>query len=594
MRGRGVRGWPLLHGLLVAVLWLLMAGVALEVRAGVPTVMPLDDRDQSLDPWPGVRVLFDDAARLTPDEARARQPEAIVPTGPRANFGEYGGALWLFFAIEVRPAAAGPWLLDIGYPPLDWIDLWLRHDDGTQVRMRNGDRLLPHERPLRTRTHVMPLDLKPGRYQLMLRVQTTGSLIAPLALVTPVRHHAHEERLQVILGLAAGVMLSLFLYSLAQWYSLRDRMFAFYGLSVFSLGLFQFAFHGLGMQHVWGDWLVLSERLPPVCVLIGIAGAFLFIDRALGIAEMAPRLSRLMRLGAVICLVATVGVLAGVLSYRDGQRVSKVMGQLPTVLALPIAWRRWRLGDRAAGYLLLGWGVYTGGVMVLALLISGRLPITPLTLHGFQIASITEMIMWMVVTGIRVDSLRRAAEQVRHDGEQLRRLADTDALTGLLNRRGLLAAGPVRVEAAEARPGHLAAIYLLDLDGFKPVNDRFGHHVGDAVLVQVAQRLHTQVRAGDLVARLGGDEFVVLVTGLHDDAAARRVGTKLLQALAQPIELPDRTGCRIGATIGYALAPEDGRDIARLLECADQAMYAGKQSGKQQIRRVVAATEAAT
>ena len=97
-----------------------------------------------------------------------------------------------------------------------------------------------------------------------------------------------------------------------------------------------------------------------------------------------------------------------------------------------------------------------------------------------------------------------------------------------------------------------------------------------------------------VVARLGGDEFVVLVTGLHDDAAARRVGTKLLQALAQPIELPDRTGCRIGATIGYALAPEDGRDIARLLECADQAMYAGKQSGKQQIRRVVATAEAAT
>jgi hypothetical protein len=473
----------ILHGLLVLALWLLALGGAPAVHAGtLPPVgtMSLEDRERSLDPWPGVRVLFDDEARWTPDEARARQAQAVAHTGPRANFGEYGGALWLFFVIEVRPAAAGPWLLDIGYPPLDWIDLWVQSDDGTRVQLRNGDHLLSYERPLRTRTHVMPLDLKPGRHHLMLRVQTTGSLIAPLALVTPVRHHASEERLQVILGLASGVMLSLFLYSLAQWYSLRDRMFAYYGLSVFSLGLFQFAFHGLGMQHVWGDWLALSERLPPVCVLVSITGAFLFIDRALGIAELAPRLSRLMRLGALICLVSTLGVLTGVLSYRDGQRISKVLGQMPTVLALPIAWRRWRLGDRAAGYLLLGWGVYTAGVMVLALLISGRLPISPLTLHGFQIASITEMIMWMVVTGIRVDSLRRAAEQVRHDGERLRQLADTDALTGLLNRRGLLAAGPVLAEAAEARPGRLAAIFQAGQRPLRPPCRRCGAGAGGA------------------------------------------------------------------------------------------------------------------
>ncbi|MEY2875175.1 MAG: hypothetical protein RLZZ373_2546, partial [Pseudomonadota bacterium] len=347
----------------------------------------------------------------------------------------------------------------------------------------------------------------------------------------------------------------------------------------------QFTFQGMGLQHVWGEALWLSELLPPVCILLGVLGAFLFIDRALDIRGLSPWLSRAMRIGALLCAVTLVLLLAGVITYRDGQRVAKVLGQFPTVLALPIAWRRWRQGDRAAGYILVGWGVYTAGVVVLALLVSGRIPATPVTLHVFQIASLVEMVMWQVVMGIRVDSLRRTAERDHLDGERLRRLADTDALTGVLNRRGLqTAAAPVLLRA---RPDALVGLYLLDLDGFKPVNDRLGHHAGDSVLIEIAARLGAQVRQADLVARIGGDEFVVVVGELRDEDAALRIGDKLLQAMRTPIAVQG-VACTVGATIGYALAPTDGADIGGLLEKADRAMYAGKQAGKLQIRRAVA------
>jgi diguanylate cyclase (GGDEF)-like protein len=386
-------------------------------------------------------------------------------------------------------------------------------------------------------------------------------------------------------GLATGVMLSLLIYSLAQWYSLRDRMFAYYAVGVGGVGMFQFTFQGMGLQHVWGEALWLSELLPPVCILLGVLGAFLFIDRALDIRGLSPWLSRSMRIGALLCAVTLVLLLTGMITYRDGQRVAKVLGQFPTVLALPIAWRRSRQGDRAAGYILVGWGVYTAGVVVLALLVSGRIPATPVTLHVFQIASLVEMVMWQVVMGIRVDSLRRTAERDRLDGERLRRLADTDALTGVLNRRGLqTAAAPVLLRA---RPGALVGLYLLDLDGFKPVNDRLGHHAGDSVLIEIAARLGAQVRQADLVARIGGDEFVVVVGDLRDEDAALRIGDKLLQAMRTPIAVQG-VACTVGATIGYALAPTDGADIGGLLEKADRAMYAGKQAGKLQLRRAVA------
>ena len=549
-----------------------------------PELLRLDSRaGAALEVWSGLKVLRDDGHALDFSAARVLRDRAERPAVPLANFGEHAGTLWLFLEVEIGPQAAGEWLLDIAYPSLDEVDLQVLRDGREVAMLRNGDRLTGRERPLLARTHLMPLRLEPGRHELILRVRSSGSLIVPLRLMTPEMHRLHEERAQLVQGLATGVMLSLLLYSLAQWYSLRDRMFAYYGLSVLSLGLFQIAFQGVGMQHLWSEHPTLAEKIPPVCVLLGITGTFLFINRALAIAELSPRLSWAMKIGALLCAGAALLVLLGLLSYRDGQRIAKVLGQLPTLLALPLAWRRWRQGDAAAGYILAGWTVYTAGVLVLALLISGRLPATPLVLHGFQIASLAEMVMWLVVTGVRVAALRRAAERVRHDGERLRLLAETDALTGALNRRGLhQAAGPL---LERVRPGQMTALFLLDLDGFKPVNDRFGHQAGDRVLVEVVRRLQAQVRQTDLVARIGGDEFVVMAAGLPDEPAALRLGQALLDAIAPDIEVEPGQPCRVGATIGLAMVPDDGRDIAVLLERADQAMYAGKQAGKRQVRR---------
>lgn len=108
------------------------------------------------------------------------------------------------------------------------------------------------------------------------------------------------------------------------------------------------------------------------------------------------------------------------------------------------------------------------------------------------------------------------------------------------------------------------------------------------MLVEAGVRLRRQVRETDLAARTGGDEFVVLVSDLPDDAAARRIGTALQQALVAPMLL--RAGpCVVGATIGYALSPVDGWDVVELMRRADQAMYLGKQAGKGQVRRLAPA-----
>ncbi len=167
---------------------------------------------------------------------------------------------------------------------------------------------------------------------------------------------------------------------------------------------------------------------------------------------------------------------------------------------------------------------------------------------------------------------------VKQQEQQLRHLAQHDALTGIPNR--VLLADRMRQAIAQAsRSGDLLAIGYLDLDGFKPVNDSYGHEIGDRLLVEMARRMVQTLRSGDTVARLGGDEFAFLLQGLNDLKECKTTLNRLLSTLAQPIQL-DGLEITLSASIGISLYPDDNEDPDTLLRNADQAMYAAKQAGR--------------
>jgi diguanylate cyclase (GGDEF)-like protein len=158
--------------------------------------------------------------------------------------------------------------------------------------------------------------------------------------------------------------------------------------------------------------------------------------------------------------------------------------------------------------------------------------------------------------------------------------AKHDALTGLLNRGGLMEAVDSGLTAA-ARNGKPLALLFLDLDNFKGVNDTFGHAVGDRLLKSVADRLKRELCAGDVAARIGGDEFVVLAAAPTDEQATAR-GQLLIGAIASTYPLGDGISAAVGVSIGIAMAPEHGIDPEGLLAVADAALYEAKSSGKSQ------------
>ncbi|MDD5272782.1 MAG: diguanylate cyclase [Methylovulum sp.] len=169
--------------------------------------------------------------------------------------------------------------------------------------------------------------------------------------------------------------------------------------------------------------------------------------------------------------------------------------------------------------------------------------------------------------------------EIKKQQEQIEQIAYHDILTDLPNRL-LLSDRLAQALAQAKRSGQLLAVCYLDLDGFKPVNDTFGHAAGDILLKEIAHRMQASVRAHDTVCRLGGDEFVLLLTNLKAIEEYQVVLERVITAIKQPVVLDATTQAAVTASIGITVYPLDDNDADTLLRHADRAMYQAKKTGR--------------
>ena len=189
-------------------------------------------------------------------------------------------------------------------------------------------------------------------------------------------------------------------------------------------------------------------------------------------------------------------------------------------------------------------------------------------------ASLIIAIIWISYT-----TTHRTQQRNKELSEQLLLKATHDSLTRLPNRDLFYDRLSQSISVARRHRQRLAVLYL-DLDGFKAVNDTYGHQVGDATLKEAARRLQASVRDADTVARLGGDEFAVVLTEIKGALDAGQVASKIIGNVAVPMSLYDGRTYQIGVSIGIAIYPDSGVEIDRLVKAADNAMYESKALGK--------------
>jgi diguanylate cyclase (GGDEF)-like protein len=250
------------------------------------------------------------------------------------------------------------------------------------------------------------------------------------------------------------------------------------------------------------------------------------------------------------CLVAAV--------ILPGRAVWGVVGLCALVLA-------------AAGF------AYVSGIWSLSVDLN-RYVLQPSAWLGLVIVVIWACIVGAAAVGQSIASLNQMATALAHQRDEIARMASHDGLTGLPVLRVALDRAQMALQLAR-RTGQMAAVLFIDLDGFKVVNDTFGHEAGDHVLRQVALRLQASLREVDTVARVGGDEFMVVLGGLNDGRFAGEVAEKLIGAISEPIPC-ETLNLAVSASVGVALYPIHAQDLASLRRIADQAMYRAKRNGK--------------
>jgi diguanylate cyclase (GGDEF)-like protein/PAS domain S-box-containing protein len=189
--------------------------------------------------------------------------------------------------------------------------------------------------------------------------------------------------------------------------------------------------------------------------------------------------------------------------------------------------------------------------------------------------------VWIDVNGMALNArgetlwLMQDITAMKQYQEQVEHIAFHDSLTRLPNRL-LLADRMAQAFALCDRTQAMAAVCYLDLNGFKPINDRYGHDMGDEVLRVTSQRIQEQLRANDTAARIGGDEFVLLLTALSGRTDVLPLWTRVRRAIEQPIDLGEGRVVRVSAAMGMAIYPDDGKSIAELMRKADESMYVNK------------------
>lgn len=400
---------------------------------------------------------------------------------------------------------------------------------------------------------------------------------APM-LRTETGYYARVKLARLVQGLFLGVMLAVVFFNLYAFFGMREYPAIFFVMYAAALGVNELMATGIGSEYLWPA--IHTDQRLGVLVTNSLAFAsFLLFARAFLMTRATVRaLDRIVV--ASLSVQLTIATLQYTLPVGRALVVPLLTLELVgAIIMAAIGIMRWRAGFRPARFFVIAFIPSITGVLA-NLVYDAYLPSGNwfFAAYGVEVGVVIQalIISFSIIDRIHtLDRERRRAQQI----------ASTDGLTNVANRLAFYDA--VQTSIATASLTDNFGILFIDLDGFKPVNDRYGHRVGDELLRIIAQRLEAAVRSDDLVARVGGDEFAVLLRRAPSASLVRRIAETARTSMTEPMVI-DGAFVRVGASIGIALFPEHGTTPDTLMDAADAQMYVEKQLHKNLLRTIPA------
>ncbi|MBB2493704.1 diguanylate cyclase [Pseudomonas sp. UL070] len=566
-----------------------------------------------------IELLEDPSGTLDiADMADPAVQQRFVPAAGRASVGQTRNPWWIKVSLQAAREAPQQWWLEVG--SVTQLDLrlyqpngaagWQAHESGERVSYAAG-----RDHDYRHMLFKLPaLSESPQTFYLRSYDPAGNSFPLRIWQLDDLTQVATDENLA--LGVVYGIIAALLLYNLFIFFSLRDSAYFWYVLTTAGALLMILSMSGHGFQHLWPDnpvpfWL---DRVTLPSIWGFCACRF---TQTLLQTRRHVRWAHHLLTFACVCYVLAIG-LEGLDQRYAAAWIIALLSLTSIPAALGAAVIRWRQGYFPALLYLCGYGLILSSISLALMRATGLVQPATWNAYVFPLSVAAESILFSFALAYRIQMLKqeRGEALVQADREKTARLAQMqtsadelqsavkqrtaelaqanqrlserelelqhaafhDPLTELPNRRYLIERAETALADAERREESVVLI-LIDLDHFKPINDRYGHDAGDLLLRSIGQRLREHVRANDMVARLGGDEFAVLICGADAQQHAQEIAGRLLCELAKPV-LYGANRLTVTISLGAALYPQHAQQFASLYKAADEALYQAKQQGR--------------
>lgn len=567
--------------------------------------------------------LRDDTGLLQRADVQSLPVSAWKKNGHEAFSESYNSATWwLRFNVKNPEKTEHRQLLEIAYPVLDVVEVWLLSGAETKSHYALGDKQIFHDRPVDHRFFLIPVVMPAEtEYTILMRVQSTSSVQVPLTVWDERAYFKHDQSRLLGQGMYFGIMLVMALYSLIVFIALRDRTYLYYFMYILCMPLFIASLNGLAFQFLWPNSTRWNDQALIVTLCSTMLFAGLFVRRFLLLDQYLPLLAKSITVLVVFTIAAFLA--SFVLPYSILMRMVIVVAAIGCISVLVGGVIRWYRGDLAARLYSIAWFTMLFGGMVLALSKFRILPQSVFTEYATQTGSAAGVFLLSFALISRINEERRQrnmAQQEVYASERLlqkvqsaalaeQRLANellerrvlertealeavnlklealssTDQLTGMKNRRHfdrLLNDEYARCFRYQ-RP---VAVMLIDIDHFKRFNDVWGHQVGDDCLRYVATTMLESIRLHtDHIARYGGEEFCAVLP--ETDAEGARIVAERIRVAVELMQF-EVGGQLLPVTISVGVASvvpasaDAGRDLVKL---ADAALYEAKGAGRNRV-----------
>ena len=397
---------------LLALAWLLAASAAWpqaapgELAVGIADRYALSRSFMFLEDTRG-DLAFDDV--LKPSAQAAFRSVAL--SGPGANFGLTASAIWLRVTLKAQPDAPADWLLEVAYPPLNELDLYV--SAAGAVEHQAAGNLRPFAtRAIMHRNHVLPVRLAPGGHTtLYLRVRSQGTVSVPATLWQPAALWRNDQGSYATLSLYFGLLIGLLLYNLLLFSSVRDVGYLIYVGFVASMGIGQAALTGLGGQFLWPGWTWWNFVSPAVGLSAAAVLGLMFARNFLSSPVRMPRIDVFMLAQLAGWLLAIAAALA--LPYRMSAMMVTVLAVVSVITMVAVGVISVRRGFAGARSFVTAWAVLMLGVLTLSLHNTGLLPSNAFTSNALLIGSALEMVLLSFALADRINVARRFKEQAQ-------------------------------------------------------------------------------------------------------------------------------------------------------------------------------------